>query len=154
MTPTAFHAELATLLPRLRRFVRALVPAPEHADALLITALERALASPHERCAGAALERWLFGAVAQRWRAQGAATTVAVADNRAHAAGATAAIEQALAALPGQQQLLVALVLVDGMGYRQAAAIAGLAPAALTTELALARAALAAHLSDHARTVP
>jgi DNA-directed RNA polymerase specialized sigma24 family protein len=152
MTPTAFHAELAALLPRLRRFARAL--APEQGDALLLTALERALASAHERCAGAALERWLFGAVTACWRAQGAAAAEAVADKRAHAAGAPAAIEQALAALPGQQHLVVALVLVDGMAYRQAAAIAGLAPAVLRAELALARTALAACLSDHARTVP
>jgi len=56
--------------------------------------------------------------------------------------------------LPPRQRLLVALVLVDGRPYRQAAAILDMPLGELGPELARARQALQASLPAYARTHP
>ena len=151
MTPSDFHTELAALLPRLRRFATAAVRRGGDADALLRAVLERVLAHPHEWHAGSRLDLWMFGLLARAVRDSGHTPPAADGgDTQQH----SLRIEHAVASLPERQRLAVALVLVDGLHYRDAAAVLGVTIAELTAQLAQARLALHELLSDHARKMP
>ena len=60
-------------------------------------------------------------------------------------------IQSAMAALPADQRLAVALVLVDGMSYQEASALLGIPEGTLTSRLSRARATLFAKLSEGRR---
>jgi RNA polymerase sigma-70 factor (ECF subfamily) len=153
MTPSASHAqraaELAFLLPRLRRFARVLTRRTEDADELVRAALQRALAPQWQ--AGGPLDDAVFRLIKTAWLEAPEARTGA---SRAHGESLDSAIDQAVAALPVRQRLLVALVLVDGRSYRQAAAILDMPVGEIGAELARARQALHTNLPAHARTHP
>jgi RNA polymerase sigma-70 factor (ECF subfamily) len=57
-------------------------------------------------------------------------------------------IRTAMAALPADQRVAVALVLVDGMSYLEASALLGIPEGTLTSRLSRARATLFATLSE------
>src|ERR1700745_2931478 len=61
------HEELVALLPRLRRFARALAGSAADADDLVQIALERALARSSQLRADAPLASWLVGIVRNAW---------------------------------------------------------------------------------------
>ena len=63
----AHSAEIVELLPRLRRFARALAGNVSDADDLVQIAIERALAKSDQLHAGAPLVGWLFGIVRNAW---------------------------------------------------------------------------------------
>jgi RNA polymerase sigma factor (sigma-70 family) len=60
-------------------------------------------------------------------------------------------IRSAMAALPADQRVAVALVLVDGMSYQEAAVLLGIPEGTLTSRLSRARATLSAQLSEGRR---
>ncbi len=57
-------------------------------------------------------------------------------------------IRSAMDSLPSDQRLAVALVLVDGMSYHEAAGVLGVPEGTLTSRLSRARATLIAKLSE------
>ena len=57
-------------------------------------------------------------------------------------------IQSALAALPDEQRVAVALVLVDGMSYQGAAGLLGIPEGTLTSRLSRARATLISKLNE------
>ena len=65
----------------------------------------------------------------------------AVPDHRGDASG-TLSVDQAMACLPEEQRLAVALVLIEGLPYKEAAQIIGVPMGTLTSRLARARQAL------------
>lgn len=152
MTTSAFHTELAALVPRLRRLAAVLVPQADESDALVHAVVQRALAALASRRADGPLDLTLFALLAQQWLALAGASERAPAE----LANPTAdlATRQAVAMLPARQRLVVALVLVEGLRYQQAASVLEVAPAVIADELARARQALGAVLPDHARSVP
>ncbi|MFL6709051.1 MAG: RNA polymerase sigma factor [Massilia sp.] len=167
MTPTAaFHAELAALLPRLRRFARTIVWHREDADDLVQAALERALARSNQWEAGTRLDSWMFRIIKNAWvdEVRGRirrdrvlapeAEGEHVGDESAAAQQQRIAIEQAVAMLSDDHRMVIGLVLVDGMPYKDAAEVLDVPMGTLTSRLARAREALQALLSDQARTVP
>lgn len=154
------RTELLGLLPRLRRFARVLARNPHDADDLVQTAIERALAHAGQLRADAPLAGWMFGIVRNAWideqRSRGrrgrlfaaAEAGEDVADPR-HAAPLEAlAVQEAVARLPEEQRLAVALVLVEGLSYKEAAHIMEVPIGTLTSRLARARDALQAVLGD------
>ena len=56
--------------------------------------------------------------------------------------GAARGLGRAMAALPDEQRAAVALVLIEGMSYRDASAVLGVPQGTLTSRLARGRAAL------------
>jgi len=167
MTPTAaFHAELAALLPRLRRFARTIAWHREDADDLVQTALERALARSSQWEAGTRLDSWMFRIIKNAWvdEVRGRirrdrvlapeAEGEHVGDESAAAQQQRIAIEQAVAMLSDDHRMVIGLVLVDGMPYKEAAEVLDVPMGTLTSRLARAREALQDLLSDQARTVP
>ncbi len=167
MTPPApFHTELAALLPRLRRFARTIAWHREDADDLVQTALERALARSEQWQPGTRLDSWMFRIIKNAWvdevrgrirRDRVLAPEEAgehVGDGSAEAQQQRIAIEQAIAMLSDDHRVVIGLVLVDGLPYKEAAEILELPMGTLTSRLVRAREALQALLSDQARTVP
>ncbi|MGH8230551.1 MAG: sigma-70 family RNA polymerase sigma factor [Steroidobacteraceae bacterium] len=147
------QTRIIELLPKLRRFARSLTRNPDDADDLLQGALERALTHLHQWQADTRLDSWLYTIVRHAWidelRARSrrerslydGAQAERVADPSADA-GASLSIQQALQRLPEEQRLAVALVLIDGLPYKEAAQIIGVPMGTLTSRLARGRQAL------------
>ena len=160
MTVDGLREELVTLLPRLRRFARALARDAQDADDLVQTAIERALAHAGQLRAGAPIAAWMFGILRNAWideqRARGRRGRLflvtdaveEVPDARAEPVESLA-VQDALARLPEEQRLAVALVLVEGLSYKEAAHIMEVPIGTLTSRLARAREALQAMLGEH-----
>ncbi len=153
---------LVALLPRLRRFARSLSRNQHDADDLVQLGIERALRSLDQFREGANLASWLFGIMKNAWidicRARTRRAEVALPeDSGEHPAVSPAdmdaslwSVSAAMSKLPEDQRLAVALVLVEGMSYKDAAAVLEIPIGTLTSRLARARSALAAALSAEA----
>jgi RNA polymerase sigma-70 factor (ECF subfamily) len=147
------QSRILELLPKLRRFARSLTRNPHDADDLLQAALERALTHLEQWQADTRLDSWLYTIVKHAWidelrsrarreRTLGdAGQAEAVPDHRGDASG-TLSVDQAMACLPEEQRLAVALVLIEGLPYKEAAQIIGVPIGTLTSRLARARQAL------------
>ena len=76
-----------------------------------------------------------------------------VGDNFAEVHQQRLAIQKAISLLSKDHRIVIALVLVDGMAYKEAAEVLEIPMGTLTSRLARAREALQGLLSDQARTV-
>jgi RNA polymerase sigma-70 factor (ECF subfamily) len=147
------QSRIIELLPKLRRFARALTRNPHDADDLVQLGLERALTHLEQWQSDTRLDSWLYGIIKNAWidelRARGrqarifdhATTTESVPDPGGDASG-TLSVQQALAQLPEEQRMAVALVLIEGLPYKEAAQIIGVPMGTLTSRLARGRKAL------------
>jgi RNA polymerase sigma factor (sigma-70 family) len=155
--------EIVGLLPRLRRFARALAHAPADADDLVQLTVERALTRRDQWRAGTRLDSWMFRIMKNAWidetRArtrQGGLFAPAEAGERVGDDGAralearlaAAEVERAMARLPDEQRLAVALVLVEGLSYQEAAEVLEIPAGTLTSRLVRGRMALMADLAE------
>ena len=152
--------ELVTLLPRLRRFARALSRNPHDADDLLQLAIERALTRAEQLRDDAPMANWMFGIVRHAWidelraRARGARVFApelegqGVADARQSADLELLSVQDAMARLPEEQRVAVALVLIEGLSYKEAAHVMEVPIGTLTSRLARGREALQAMLGE------
>ena len=153
-----FQTALVDLLPRLRRFARALVRDAFQADDVVQTAVERALRARHQWQRGTRLDSWLFRIVRNAWidetRAQSRRTRVFVPEDDGMAVGADplpalearidlGKAQAAMQRLPREQREAIALVLVEGLGYAEAAGVLDIPMGTLTSRLLRGRAALA-----------
>jgi RNA polymerase sigma-70 factor (ECF subfamily) len=156
----AMQQQLGEMLPRLRRFARSLAGDHGDADDLVQIALERALSRSGQWRPEQGLAPWLFGIVRNAWLdemrsrrrrgllfvAEEAAANVGHATVEAHATGL--AVAAALQRLPHEQRVVVALVLVEGLSYREAADALEVPVGTVTSRLARARLALQEMLGD------
>jgi RNA polymerase sigma-70 factor (ECF subfamily) len=154
----AVREGLIPLLPRLRRLARALAGPVADADDLVQIVLERALARAAQWRPDAALDRWVFAIARNAWRdelrARGRTQRLFAPEEAGEmAADRTSAqpaqqleLAMALAALPPDHREVVALVLVEGMSYSEAAELLEVPVGTVTSRLARARATLQAHL--------
>lgn len=143
--------ELVALLPRLRRFARALTRNAHDADDLVQLALERSLAHAAQRRPEMQLAGWVFGILRNAWideqRARGRRTRLfapeesgaQVADAAGAAPAETLAVQEALERLPEEQRLVVALVMIEGLSYKEAAHVMEIPIGTVTSRLARAR---------------
>ena len=155
----AFERELLTLLPRLRRFARALARDAADADDLMQVALERALQARDQWAPGTRLDSWMMRIVRNCWidearsrsaarphlRARGgrrswsAPTRIRRSSCRAEMHD----VDRAMGSLPPEQREVIALVLVEGLAYREAADLLDIPMGTLTSRLTRGRQALA-----------
>ena len=153
--------QIVDLLPRLRRLARVLAGQPADADDLVQQTVERALAARGQWRPGTRLDSWMFRIMKNAWidetrvrRRRGAVLApeeegenVGGASARAAEARLEAAeVERAIARLPQEQRLAVALVLVEGLSYKEAAEVLGVPQGTLTSRLGRGRQALLAEL--------
>ncbi|MEW9623071.1 RNA polymerase sigma factor [Rhodanobacter geophilus] len=158
----AVREGLLALLPRLRRLARALAGQAADADDLVQVVLERALARAGQWRPDAALDKWVFAIARNAWRdelrARGRAQHLfapeeageAVADGSDVRHARQMELAQAVAMLPPDHREVVALVLVEGLSYDEAAALLEVPVGTVTSRLARARATLQAHLGNDA----
>lgn len=158
-TPDTIRAQMVQLLPRLRRFAVVLTGSQADGDDLVQDTVERALKNLHTWESGTRLDSWMFRIAKNRFidirRTEKRARMVAIDAPKDAAAvsedGERAMqsrlelqeVTAALHALPHEQREAVALVLVDGMSYRDAADLLNIPIGTLTSRIARARQSLA-----------
>ncbi len=155
--------EIVSLLPRLRRFARALTGQVADADDIVQIAVERALMRLNQFQEGTRLDAWMFSIVRNAWideararQRRGRIFAAAEAGDRVGDDGAGAVharlelndMWRAMNALPAEQREAVAMVCVEGLGYREAAEALGVPQGTLTSRLARGREALQKMLGE------
>lgn len=153
-----FQTGLVELLPRLRRFARVLRARDADAQDLVQQTVERALASRGGFRAGTRLDSWAFtimrrlaideGRAAQRWgrvlspedESSARVADAAQADEGLRVDALV--VREAIHALPDDQKHAVALVLIEGLSYAEAAQVLGVPAGTLTSRLVRGRQAL------------
>lgn len=159
-----FQTGLVDLLPRLRRFARVLVRSDADAHDLVQETVERALSRRSGFRPGTRLDSWTFTIMRRIFIDQSRSNArwgrvVAPADdvtpNIADAGQAdedlradAMAVREAIRALPDDQRLAVALVLVDGLSYAEAAQVMGVPAGTLTSRLVRGRQTLIQTLAE------
>ena len=146
------------LLPRLRRFARTITRNYDDADDLVQVCVERALQRYEQWRPESRFEGWVFGIMRNAWidevRArQRRGRVLAPEEEGEHVGGGTGesqaevlSIQTAMAALPEEQRMAVALVLIEGLSYKEAAEALDVPIGTLTSRLARGREALQALL--------
>lgn len=155
-----FERELVTLLPRLRRFARSLARDAADADDLCQVALERALKARDQWQEGTRLDAWMYRIIRNSWidevRARTRRSQTFVSEEAGIAVGAEGDadirmemhdLDQAMNALSPEQREVIALVLVEGLAYREASDILEIPIGTLTSRLTRGRQALARRLA-------
>lgn len=161
----AFERDLMALLPRLRRFAMTLSRDAADGDDLCQAAIERALRSRDLWQPGTRLDSLMYRIMRNLWIDEVRARTrrgqtfvpeeagLAVGDDgdrRTEDAVEVGNVGRALARLPDEQREAIALVLVEGFAYREAAEILEIPMGTLTSRLVRGRAALMAELGEAA----
>ncbi|MDR6146923.1 RNA polymerase sigma factor (sigma-70 family) [Sphingomonas sp. SORGH_AS870] len=159
----AFEQELLALLPRLRRFARSLTHDAADADDLAQVTIEKALLARSSWQPGTRLDSWMYRIMRNAWidttRARRRASETFIAEDAGMGVGAPGAaeahvalteVEAAMRALPDEQREAVALVLVEGLAYKEAAEILDIPMGTLTSRLVRGRQALMARLGEAA----
>ena len=146
-------------LPRLRRFARSLARNAQDADDLVQITAERALARAEQFRPDHSVASWLFGILRNAWidearsrrRRESLLPPKDLAERIGDPTGTDPellCLQDALSRLPEEQRLAVALVLVEGFSYKEAAAIMSVPVGTLTSRLARGREALQSMLSE------
>jgi RNA polymerase sigma-70 factor (ECF subfamily) len=161
--PSSFEQELTALLPRLRRFAHALARDASDADDLTQATVERALRSRAQWQPGTSLHSWCCRIMRNLWidtarsrgrRAVHEAPEEAgenVGSDPREAMDASVDLKRIMAAmdrLPDEQREVVALILVEGFGYREAAEMLELPIGTVSSRLVRGRTALLAMLGE------
>jgi RNA polymerase sigma-70 factor, ECF subfamily len=157
-----FSDQLVAMLPRLRRFARGMTGSPADADDLVQAACERALTRAHQFQEGTRFDSWMFRIVQTIWIDQIRARDVRKEEpdtgterigtdestRRAEARLGLEEVRQALQGLPAEQRAALLLVTVDGLSYKEAAAVAEVPVGTIMSRLARARVALQVRLGQ------
>jgi RNA polymerase sigma-70 factor, ECF subfamily len=152
-----FRLRLVELLPRLRRFALSLTGDQDRADDLVQEACMRALSSAGQWQPGTRLDSWVYKIVQNIWydrlraaKVRGPAidieayTHLVGTDGRVVVEGrlTLAKVGEKMSELPPDQQILIGLVCIDGLTYKEAAEELGLPIGTVMSRLARARASL------------
>ena len=145
--------KIAQLIPRLRRYARALASAGKPPDELVRRTLERASQELRVAHAEADLRVWLFSLLhdiyVQEAALQDAGSLAGSAPARA-VSGAPP-FDQAIATLPPQQREIFLLVTLEDMSYEQVAKTLDIPIGTVMSRLSRAREKLRLLLRDQAR---
>ncbi|HEX3701413.1 MAG TPA: sigma-70 family RNA polymerase sigma factor [Phenylobacterium sp.] len=159
------HRQIVDLLPRLRRLARVLSRDPADADDLVQATVERALIHREQWRPGTRLDSWMFRIMKNAWidesRSRSRRGRVFAPEEQGETVGSDGAaamdarliaadISRAMARLPDEQRLAVALVLVEGLSYKEAADVLEVPQGTLTSRLVRGRMALLADLQGDA----
>ena len=159
----SFEDQLSALLPRLRRFAHALSRNSADADDLTQASIERALRSREQWVAGTRLDSWTYRIMRNLWidtaraRARKSnheapeAEGLDVGIDPREAMDAALDLKRAMAAmarLPDEQREIVALILIEGFGYREVSEILDLPIGTVSSRLVRGRTALLAMMGE------
>jgi RNA polymerase sigma-70 factor (ECF subfamily) len=153
----AFENELTQLLPRLRRFAHTLSWHGADADDLTQATIERALRSRHQWQPGTRLDSWLYRIMRNLWIDTARARVRKekheapeeeaqwIGEDPRDAIDASLELKRAMAAmerLPDEQREVVALILIEGFGYREVSEMLDLPIGTVSSRLVRGRTAL------------
>ena len=156
-----FERALTEAIPRLRRFAHSLSRNAADADDLTQLTVERALRSHWEP--GTRLDAWLYRIMRNLWIDEGRSRSRKLKVVRPledgedpgfdPRSGQDASIDlgrvmSAMAKLPDEQREVVALILVEGFGYREAAELLDLPIGTVSSRLVRGRTALLTLLGE------
>jgi RNA polymerase sigma-70 factor (ECF subfamily) len=154
------RGQLPALLPKLRRFARVIAGNVHDADDLVQVAIEKALRRADLWQPGTRLESWMFGIMKNAWideiRSRSRRTRVHapeeagtdIGEDPTEGRDILLSVQSAMARLPDDQRIALALVLVAGYSYKDSAELLGIPIGTLTSRLARGREALASMLQD------
>jgi len=149
-----FRTWMVELLPRLRRFAVALTGDLDQADDLVQETCARALSRVEQWQPGTRLDSWMYRIAQNLWLDRARAKKVRGEQVDVEAAEAVAgpdgrdvvesrltldAVNTAMAHLPDDQRVLIALVCIDGLSYKEAADITQTPIGTVMSRLARAR---------------
>ena len=159
----SFEDQLSALLPRVRRFAHALSRNSADADDLTQAAIERALRSRDQWQPGTRLDSWIYRITRNLWidtarqrsrrsnhevpEANGLQVGIDPRDSMDAAVDLKRAMD-AMAKLPDDQREIVALILIEGFGYREVSEILGLPIGTVSSRLVRGRTALLAMMGE------
>lgn len=153
----SFDDALTATLPRLRRFAHALSRNRADADDLTQATIERALLSRRQWQAGTRIDAWAYRIMRNLWidtvRSRNRKARIEAPSEEAETIGhdPRGAIEavidlkrvmEAMERLPDEQREVVALILIEGFGYREAAELLDLPVGTVSSRLVRGRSAL------------
>lgn len=148
---------IAALLPRLRRFGIALAGSAEQGDDIVQAAIEKVLAKANQWQPGTSLESWTFKIMQNVWRDELRRRRTDEKKQALNNAGMDETVDGSNVAetmlmlnktrdcfskLPEEQRLALALVVLDGRSYREAADQLEIPIGTLMSRLSRAREAL------------
>ncbi|HEU4961656.1 MAG TPA: sigma-70 family RNA polymerase sigma factor [Sphingomonas sp.] len=160
-----FEEQLLALVPRLRRFAMSLSRNEPDGDDLCQATLERALKARNSWQLGTRLDSWTMTIMRNIWIDEGRARTRRAetfvpaeagehvgdaGDHRIETAVELGKVDRALAMLPDEQREAIALVLIEGFAYREAAEILDIPIGTLSSRLVRGREALMQALGEAA----
>jgi len=161
--PSSFEDQLASLLPRLRRFAHGLSRDSADADDLTQSTIERAMRSREQWQAGTRLDSWAYRIMRNLWIDTARARSRKAVHEAAEEAGLSvgedprnamdAAIDlnrvmAAMGRLPDEQREVVALILIEGFGYREVSEMLGVPIGTVSSRLVRGRTALLAMVGE------
>ena len=162
-SPASFENEIAALLPRLRRFAHALSRNPADADDLTQAAIERALRSKGQWQPGTRLDSWCYRIIRNLWidtaRSRVRKEKMEAPPEEAervgedpreamHASLDLKRVMTAMGRLPDDQREVVALILIEGFGYREVSEMLDLPIGTVSSRLVRGRTALLAMVGE------
>ena len=152
-----FDSGLTQCLPRLRRFAHALSRDGADADDLTQMTIERALQARRQWQPGTRLDSWLYRIMRNLWidtaRSRARKSKLEAPPEAADSVGVDprpgieasvdlARVMAAMDRLPDEQREVLALILVEGFGYRETAEMLGLPIGTVSSRLVRGRTAL------------
>jgi len=156
-----FRTRMVGFLPRFRRFAVALTGDVDEADDLVQEACVRALTRREQWRPGTRLDSWMYRIVQNVWLDSMRAKKIRGEKVDVESASALMGLDgreivetrltlntvnAAMAHLPNEQRVLIALVCIDGLSYKEAAEITGAPIGTVMSRLARARRELHARL--------
>ncbi len=160
---SSFESQLAELLPRLRRFAHALSHNSADADDLTQATIERALVSKRQWQPGTRLDSWAYRIMRNLWidtaRARSRRSAreapeeegLSVGEDPRDAMDVAVDLKRAMVAmgrLPDEQREVIALILIEGFGYREVSEMLGLPIGTVSSRLVRGRTALLAMVGE------
>jgi RNA polymerase sigma-70 factor, ECF subfamily len=151
------RARMVEFLPRLRRFAYALTGDSDLGDDLVQETCMRALSRVDQFQSGTRLDSWMFRIAQNIWldkarsrKARGevlgleAASNVSLTDGRdvVESRLSLQVVNRAISQLPADQQVLLALVCVEGLSYKETADIMKVPVGTVMSRLSRARRSL------------
>jgi RNA polymerase sigma-70 factor (ECF subfamily) len=157
-----FRAELLSLLPRLRRYALAKTGTPEEADDLVQATCERAWRARDQWRPGERMDYWTFKIMKNLYIDEIRAASVRGIDagpealeeipdhrwtRRVEGSMTLAQVSDAMRELPEPMRDVLALVPIEGLSYREAAAVLDVPIGTVMSRLARARSELMSRLN-------
>jgi RNA polymerase sigma-70 factor, ECF subfamily len=161
--------QIVDFLPRLRRFSHALTGNPDKGDDLVQETCARALSRLEQWEAGTRLDSWMFRIAQNIWLDQRRAHKVrgdAVDIDQVYDVQGDDGrdiveirltlreVNEGISELPADQQMLIALVCVDGLSYKEASEVLEVPIGTVMSRLARARRALFDKAQPKRETMP